>query len=182
MLKPNYTAVEYERRFLVTAAPQLHGPAIQITDRHLTGTRVYLRKAIHTDGNTALRLCKQYAAGASGCAAIAVEELTPHDFVLYEHMEANVITKRRWHVETGGAAVAIDVFSGPLQGLVLCEVAAAVEAEIAAFEAPGPLVARTTPALPVSLPHASAIKAAPPSWRQVITLILVSCKASRISR
>ena len=136
MLKPNYTAVEYERRFLVTAAPQLHGPAIQITDRHLTGTRVYLRKAIHTDGNTALRLCKQSAAGASGGAAIAIEELTPHDFVLYEHMEANVITKRRWHVETGGAAVAIDVFSGPLQGLVLCEVAAAVEAEIAAFEAP----------------------------------------------
>ena len=136
MLTPHYTAIEYERRFLVTAAPNLPGPAIQITDRHLAGTRVYLRNARFPDGTVVQRLCKQYAADGTASAAIAIEELTPHDFALYAHMEANVIIKRRWMVAVNGNTVAIDVFSGPLQDLVLCEVAAAVEAEILGFVAP----------------------------------------------
>ena len=45
--------------------------------------------------------------------------------------------------------------------------------------APGPSVERQTPALPVSLPYTSAIKAAPCSWRVVINWIGESLKASR---
>ena len=40
-----------------------------------------------------------------------------------------------------------------------------------ALVAPGPRVAMTTPDRPVSLPQASAIIAAPPSWRASVTLI-----------
>lgn len=136
MLTPHYTAVEYERRFLVTAAPESRWPAAQITDRHLTGTRVYLRKAIHPDGTITQRLCKQYPADGAGRAAIAVAELNDHDFVLYAHMEANVITKRRSYMAVDGHTVAIDVFAGPLQGLVLCEVASAAEADVVGFVPP----------------------------------------------
>ena len=42
----------------------------------------------------------------------------------------------------------------------------AVCTPIAALQAPGPRVTMQTPGRPVSLPCASAMKAAPPSWRQ----------------
>lgn len=136
MLTPHYTAIEFERRFLVTGPLPRLGPAIDITDRHLTSTRAYLRLALHPDGTVQRRLCKQYPAEASGCAAIAVAELSPHDFVLYEHMEANVLIKSRTVATERGLPVAIDVFAGALQGLVLCEVSSAMEADVCAFGAP----------------------------------------------
>ena len=39
---------------------------------------------------------------------------------------------------------------------------------ILALVAPGPRVTKQTPSLPVNLPNAAAINAAPPSWRQFI--------------
>ena len=41
----------------------------------------------------------------------------------------------------------------------------------AALVAPGPRVTKQTPGRPVALPTASAIIAAPPSWRQTVTVI-----------
>ncbi len=41
----------------------------------------------------------------------------------------------------------------------------AVCTPIAALAAPGPRVTKAMPGLPVSLPQAAAMKAAPPSWR-----------------
>ena len=41
--------------------------------------------------------------------------------------------------------------------------------------APGPRVTKQMPGVPVSLPYASAMLAAPDSWRQVMSLILSRC-------
>ena len=43
-----------------------------------------------------------------------------------------------------------------------------------AFVAPGPRVTKQIPGRPVNLPCASAMKAAPPSWRQAIKADLVA--------
>ena len=43
-----------------------------------------------------------------------------------------------------------------------------------AFDAPGPRVTMQMPGSPVSLPCASAIIAAPPSWRQTVTWMSAS--------
>ena len=51
-----------------------------------------------------------------------------------------------------------------------------------ALVAPGPRVTKQTPGLPVALPTASAIIAAPPSWRQTVTVIGLSIRASRTPR
>jgi hypothetical protein len=44
--------------------------------------------------------------------------------------------------------------------------------------APGPRVTKQMPGMPVALPAASAIMAAPPSCRQIVTAIGPSCMAS----
>ena len=51
-----------------------------------------------------------------------------------------------------------------------------------ALVAPGARVTKTMPGLPVSLALASAIMAAPPSWRQTVTLMFTSWKASSTAR
>ena len=51
-----------------------------------------------------------------------------------------------------------------------------------ALVAPGPRVTKQMPGWPVSLPCASAIMAAPPSWRHTVTSMLASCSASSTAR
>ena len=51
-----------------------------------------------------------------------------------------------------------------------------------ALVAPGPRVTKTIPGRPVNLPSASAIMAAPPSWRAKTTSMLDICNASRTGK
>jgi len=52
-----------------------------------------------------------------------------------------------------------------------------------ALAAPGPRVTKHTPGSPVTLPQASAIMEAPPSWRQITVLMrLESCRPSSAAR
>ncbi|CFN66024.1 Uncharacterised protein [Bordetella pertussis] len=51
-----------------------------------------------------------------------------------------------------------------------------------ALEAPGPRVTIQMPGSPVSLPWASAIMAAPPSWRHTVTSMLASCRPSSTAK
>ena len=136
MITPNFSRIEYERRFLLKGAvPAPQGSAL-ITDRCIAGTRVYLRRAEHADRRIERRLCKQYEPNGAICAGVAIEELSEHDYAIYAHMEAMPITKRRSFVKEQGQQVAIDLFEGALRGLALCEIASATEANVAAFVAP----------------------------------------------
>jgi hypothetical protein len=51
-----------------------------------------------------------------------------------------------------------------------------------ALVAPGPRVTKQIPGRPVVLPIASAIIAAAPSWRQTVTVMLLSRSASSAAR
>ena len=51
-----------------------------------------------------------------------------------------------------------------------------------ALVAPGPRVTKQTPGRPVTLPIASAIMQAPPSWRQTVTARSASWNASSTAR
>ena len=53
----------------------------------------------------------------------------------------------------------------PTNTIIGVESCCAVWMPIAAFDAPGPRVTNARPGVPVSLPYASAMYAAPPSWR-----------------
>jgi hypothetical protein len=58
----------------------------------------------------------------------------------------------------------------------------AVCTPLVACVAPGPRVTRHTPGRPVSFPYASAMFAAPPSWRVTTSRMGASCSASRTGR
>lgn len=133
MITPNFSRVEFERRFLVTGAvPAATGGSMLITDRCIAGTRVYLRHVALPDRRVERRLCKHYEPEDSICAGVAIEELSEHDFAIYAHMEAMLLTRDRAMVTQ---RLAVDRFEGALSGLALCEIASAIEAEVAAFVA-----------------------------------------------
>lgn len=133
MITPNYNRVEFQRRFLVTGTPPASaGGVAQIADRCIWGTRVFLRKQVNADRSVQRRLCKSYELEGSACGAVAIADLTEHDYAIYEHMESTLLTVRRTVV----GQIAVDRFESALRGLVLCEVASATEVDVAAFVAP----------------------------------------------
>jgi hypothetical protein len=133
VITPNYNRVEYQRRFLVTGTPPAVASGItQIADRCISGTRVFLRKQVNANGSIERRLCKNYEAEGASCGAVAIEDLSAHDYALYEHMEAMLLSRRRTVI----GPLAVDRFESALRGLVLCEIASANEAEVVAFVAP----------------------------------------------
>lgn len=128
--RSRYAHLERERRFLLPAAPT--GPAVavpetrvlRIEDRYLRGTRLRLR-TVQEAGLAPVRKLGQKVRPNQDHPS-TVEHTTmylddPETAALLA-LAADALAKTRtlhpWH----GLAVAVDVFAGPLTGLVLAEV------------------------------------------------------------
>ena len=128
--RPNlkYSHIERERRFLMSSVPtadpvsrQLH-----IHDRYLRGTRLRLR-LVEEDGcqpvcklGQKVRLAR--LAEESGWAvAHTTMYLTEGEFSVLLALPAAELTKTRHVLAVGDATLAVDVFHGNLDGLVLAE-------------------------------------------------------------
>ncbi|MFF1449672.1 hypothetical protein ACFVYF_16210 [Streptomyces sp. NPDC058274] len=114
-----------------------------ITDRYLVGTRLRLRRAERADvGGCELKLTQKIPADRPGAVQglITNTYLSPAEYDLLASLSAAVLSKSRFSVPPLG----VDVFDGPLQGLVLAEAEFTSDEEALAFVPPAECVAEVT--------------------------------------
>ncbi|MFG2820151.1 hypothetical protein ACGFX4_12055 [Kitasatospora sp. NPDC048365] len=142
-----YARVERERRFLLAGAPDPAGATAvrRITDRYLTGTRMRLR-AVEQEGvgERVWKLTQKVPAERPGGGAvqglITNTYLSEDEYRVFAALEARELRKTRLSLPPLG----VDVFDGPLAGLVLAEAEFEDDAAAAAFAVPAGTVAEVT--------------------------------------
>lgn len=115
-----YARIERERRFLLAGPPpDLDNPRC-ITDRYLTGTRLRLRRVEFRDTRVCqYKFTQKIPADQPGAVQglITSTYLSRAEYDLLAALPAAVLSKTRF----SAAPLGIDVFDGPLRGLVLAE-------------------------------------------------------------
>ncbi|MGW3341350.1 hypothetical protein ACWDCL_28185 [Streptomyces sp. NPDC001009] len=114
-----------------------------ITDRYLMGTRLRVRRAERPDvGGCELKLTQKVPAAQQGAVQglITNTYLSPAEYDLLSSLPAAVLTKTRFSVPPLG----VDVFDGPLKGLVLGEAEFISDEEALGFVPPPECVAEVT--------------------------------------
>jgi CYTH domain-containing protein len=124
---PKYARWEHERRFLVRAedaASLSTAPRWRlIEDRYLSCGRLRLRKLTDSDsGAVTFKLTKKYASGSALSQPIVSVFLSSDEHAALQTLAGADLRKRRFNDETKGSLFTVDVFEGPLAGLVLCSV------------------------------------------------------------
>jgi CYTH domain-containing protein len=140
-----YARVERERRFLLTQPPPAAAMVrvVKITDRYLTGTRLRLRRMRHADsGACEYKFTQKIPADRPSPAQglITNTYLDQDEYDLLATLPALVLSKTRLSVPPMG----IDVFDGPLAGLVLAEAEFTTDAEAVGFVPPSYCLAEVT--------------------------------------
>jgi hypothetical protein len=135
---PKYSQLENERRFWLPQAPDLaKAPVRLIEDVYLEHGRLRLRAITHLDGAPReFKLCKKYPSGDPLSAPIVNIYLTDQEHASLARLPGTPLRKRRCTVIHNGRGFSIDVFEGPLAGLVLCEAEAESRDAIAALAFP----------------------------------------------
>ncbi|MBV9927642.1 MAG: hypothetical protein JOZ96_21670 [Acidobacteria bacterium] len=137
-----YARVERERRYLLQGLPpglKLSDPHAQITDNYVTGTRLRLRKVRDPRTNEwTLKLTQKQAPDAPDFSRTLITNiyLSPYEYEVLSVFEGNELRKNRYPYEHEGRLYAVDVFLGPLRGLVLAETDFETDAEMDDFPRP----------------------------------------------
>src|SRR5882757_5759247 len=141
VLPGKYARVERERRFLLAEPPAQSAVTAtrMITDRYLVGTRLRLRRSEWPDGGCELKLTQKVPITRPGAVQglITNTYLSPAEYDLLASLPAAVLSKTRFSVPPLG----VDVFDGPLRGLVLAEAEFDTDEEARAFRPPEDAVA-----------------------------------------
>ncbi len=134
-----YALIERERRFLVPGLPDLEPSAVRhITDRYVIGTRLRLRRTEGTvDGRPeVVRKLTQKVPGPADvpgrCGDITTIYVDEEEYRTLCALPALVLRKTRLSLPPLG----VDVFEGPLAGLVIAEAEFADDESMAAFVPP----------------------------------------------
>ncbi|WP_372348332.1 hypothetical protein [Streptomyces sp. KL116D] len=139
-----YAQVERERRFLLANRPALSRVTVSrvITDRHLLGTRLRLRRAEFSDGRSEIKLTQKVPVRRPGAVQglITNTYLSPDEYEVLASLPASLLSKSRLSVPPLG----VDVFEGRLEGLVLGEAEFTTDEEAESFKAPAECVAEVT--------------------------------------
>jgi CYTH domain-containing protein len=139
---PKYTRVERERRYLLRGLPEgldLKGEHAQITDNYVTGTRLRLRKRRWVPTNEwTLKLTQKHAPAPPDFSRTLITSiyLNEYEYEVLSVFEGNELRKNRYPFEHEGRLYSVDVFLGPLRGLVLAETDFDDDAEMDAFPLP----------------------------------------------
>ena len=139
---PKYTRVERERRYLLRGLPEgldATAPHAQITDNYVTGTRLRLRKHRWVPTNEwTLKLTQKYCPAPPDFSRTLITSifLNEYEYEVFSVFEGNELRKNRYPYEHAGRLYSVDVFLGPLRGLVLAETDFETDAEMDAFAAP----------------------------------------------
>lgn len=147
---PKYERVERERRFLLRALPPGLEPThahAQITDNYITGTRLRLRKVRWPATNEwTLKLTQKHAPAPPDFSRTLITSiyLNEYEYETLSVFEANELRKNRYPYKHEGRAFSVDVFLGPLRGLVLAETDFDSDEEMDSFTPPPFAVADVT--------------------------------------
>jgi len=139
---PKYERVERERRFLLRALPpglELTDEHAQITDNYITGTRLRLRKSRWPATNEwTLKLTQKHAPASPDFSRTLITSiyLNEYEYETLSVFEANELRKNRYPYEHEGRRYSVDVFLGPLRGLILAETDFDTDEEMDAFRLP----------------------------------------------
>jgi hypothetical protein len=139
-----YARVERERRFLL-AAPPPGTPTrrVLIEDRYLRSTRLRLRRMTELDvSDTPVthKVTQKIPRSDGGPGLITNLYLSAAEYATLADIPADEIRKLRLSFPPLG----VDVFDGPLRGLVLAEAEFETAAEEAAFQVPPDAIAEVT--------------------------------------
>ena len=104
-----------------------------IEDRYLPGTALRLRRVTAPDGSVVHKLGKKYPGAGLSSRPMTNIYLDAAEYAALAVLPAALLVKRRHDV---GGGFAIDVFEGALAGLMLAEISADDDAELAAIVVP----------------------------------------------
>jgi len=138
--KPQYTAVERERRWLCGEVPRsLITQTFTITDLYVSGARLRLREMRPINGGPGLlRLSRKADIDPTTRLITSIYLPEPEFALLGATLPGERLTKIRHRLKTppGATLLSVDEFSGDLAGLVLVEAEFATSDALAAFAAP----------------------------------------------
>ncbi|MCB0035813.1 MAG: hypothetical protein KDE51_17400 [Anaerolineales bacterium] len=123
-----YAHIERERRFLLATPPAdlvLEGGYSRIVDCYIPDTRMRLRRIETPDGRVlAYKMTQKFVCEGqpSHQSMITNIYLEPHEYETFNCLAGRQLIKRRYPYWYEGVQYVIDLFSGPLRGLVLAEV------------------------------------------------------------
>jgi len=137
--KPQYVAVERERRWLCRQVP--HDNVIQteeITDLYVTGARLRLREARPIDGSAPMLRLSRKADVDIHTRLITSIYLSEAEFaILASTLPGIRIVKRRYRLKPlPGVMMLVDEFQDELDGLILTEAEFETDELLTAFEKP----------------------------------------------
>ncbi len=136
-----YAVREWERRFLLAALPAAAATRVaRIADRYVDGTRIRLRRSVVDGPAPTYKLTQKIPAPDGRLSLTTTMYLDEPEYTALTALPAGTLTKTRHSVPPLG----VDVFDGPLAGLVLAEAEFAGEREAASFDPPLPVVAEVT--------------------------------------
>jgi CYTH domain-containing protein len=139
-----YALVERERRFLLQAVPRGTPIArVLIEDRYLVGTRMRLRRMTDLEApeeRAIYKLTQKIPTATGNPGLITTMYLSSAEYAALLDVAAHILRKIRSYFPTMG----VDVFEGPLHGLVLAEAEFVSAAEQANFPLPASAVAEVT--------------------------------------
>jgi CYTH domain-containing protein len=137
-----YERVERERRYLLRGLPpglELTAEHAQITDNYITGTRLRLRKHRWVPTNEwTLKLTQKHTPRPPDFTRTLITTiyLNEYEYEVLSVFEANELRKNRYPYEHEGRKYSVDVFLGPLRGLITAETDFDSDDEMDAFPAP----------------------------------------------
>jgi CYTH domain-containing protein len=126
-MNDKYARIEHERRFLLAELPQGLTRAsrhVQIWDNYITGTRLRLRKIrVPETKEYTWKLTQKFAPDASDFSRTLITNiyLSAYEYEVLSVFEGNELRKNRYPFEHDRRRFTIDVFLGPLWGLMLAE-------------------------------------------------------------
>lgn len=121
--KAKYAWVERERRWLCRTVPfDRVVSAESYTDLYVEGTQLRLREAVPVGGGTPMLRLGRKADVNPSVRLLTSIYLAPEEFRLLSSLPGHILRKTRHSLgKVDGADVFVDVFEGPLSGLVMAE-------------------------------------------------------------
>lgn len=121
--KSKYAWVERERRWLCAGVPSdriLRSETYR--DLYVEGTRLRLREAVPADGGPPMLRLGRKADVSPSVRLLTSIYLSPEEFRLLSTLPGRILQKTRHSLgKVDGADLFVDVFEGPLSGLIMAE-------------------------------------------------------------
>jgi CYTH domain-containing protein len=136
-----YACLEIERRYLLRKLPadlKDRPPANVIADLYITNSRLRLRKMQPPTGPAVLKLGQKFRGPDQPATETTITNIVLNDaeYAAMRRLGGREIVKERHVLPHAGRRWGVDVFQGPLAGLILAEVECETREELGMIQKP----------------------------------------------